>query len=236
MSDMSIFYSSMSNVLNQWSDFRVSKNLYKYYFAQQKAEKTSAAQEAASKYESKKTEKTTSSAYSAAKNDKLKTYANNVSSAVTKLESAFKEDKDTGMVDMDKAYDAASSFVNSYNDLYSSIRSSGNSTVSGKSEFMANMTSAYGSRLAKVGITAGSDGKLSIDKDKFNSASEDELADVFGKDKKSFASFAASQSKALSAYADTAAYLDTNNTYTKSGQVASSNASALSGVLYNQLF
>jgi len=123
MSDMSIFYSSMSNVLNQWSDFRVSKNLYKYYFAQQKAEKTSAAQEAASKYESKKTEKTTSSAYSAAKNDKLKTYANNVSSAVTKLESAFKEDKDTGMVDMDKAYDAASSFVNSYNDLYSSSSS-----------------------------------------------------------------------------------------------------------------
>lgn len=226
----------MSNVLNQWSDFRVSKNLYKYYFAQQKAEKTSAAQEAASKYESKKTEKTTSTAYSASKNDKLKTFANNVSSAVTNLESAFKEDKDTGMVDMDKAYEAASSFVNSYNDLYSAIRGSGNTTVSGKSEFISNMTSAYGNKLARVGITAGSDGKLSIDKDKFNSADADELNEIFGKDKKSYSSFVASQSKALSAYADTAAYLDTNNTYTKSGQVASSNASALSGVLYNQLF
>ena len=233
MSDMNLFYSSMSNVLNQWSDFRVSKNLYKYYFAQQKEQATSTAKEAASKYEKKET--TASSAYSASKNDKLKTYADNVKTAATNLESAFKADEKTGEVDMDKAYSAAESFVNSYNDLYSSTRSSGNASVSGKSQFIANMTDAYSNKLAKVGITKGSDGKLQIDKDKFNEASDEEREEIFGK-KNSYASFMSEQANAVSAYAKSAAYLEANKTYTSSGTVASSNATAISGALFNQLF
>ena len=222
MSDMSLFFSSMSGVLNQWSDM-------------QKTSAKEAASEAASKYENKETSKKTSSAYSAASNDKLKTYANNVSSAVSNLESSFKTDETTGEIDRDKAYEAASKFVDSYNELYSSTRSSGNSTVSNKSQFIANMTNAYSRKLSNVGITVGSDGKLSIDKDTFNNASEDDLDQVFGK-KDSYASFMSTQANAVSAYAQTSAYLDANSTYTKSGTVASSNASALSGVLYNQLF
>jgi hypothetical protein len=233
MSDMNLFYSSMSNVLNQWSDFRVAKPLYKYYFAQQKAETTSSAKEAASKFEKKDTKATT--AYSASKNDKLKTYADNVKTAASGLESAFKADAKTGEVDMDKAYSAAESFVNSYNELYSSTRSSGNASVSGKSQFVANMTDAYSNKLAKVGITKGSDGKLQIDKDKFNEASDEEREEIFGK-KNSYASFMSEQANAISAYAQTAAYLDANKTYTNSGEVASSNATALSGALFNQLF
>jgi hypothetical protein len=233
MSDMNLFYSSMSNVLNQWSDFRVAKPLYKYYFAQQKAETTSSAKEAASKFE--KNETKASSAYSASKNDKLKTYADNVKTAASNLESAFKEDEKTGEVDMEKAYSAAESFVNSYNDLYSSTRGSGNMSVSGKSQFIANMTDAYSNKLAKVGITKGSDGTLRIDKDKFNEASNEEREEIFGK-KNSYASFMSEQANAVSAYAQTAAYLDANKTYTNSGTVASSNSTALSGVLFNQIF
>lgn len=223
----------MSNVLNQWSDFRVAKPLYKHYFAQQKAETTSAAKEAASKYEKKETTK--SSAYSAAKNDRLSEYAGKVKTAVTDLEAAFKADSKTGEVDMDKAFSAAESFVKSYNDLYSSTRSSGNASVSGKSQFVANMTNAYSNKLSKVGITVGNDGKLSIDKDTFNNASDEEREAIFGK-KNSYASFVSEQANAVSAYAKTAAYLDANKTYTKSGTVDSGNATALSGVLYNQLF
>lgn len=223
----------MSNVLNQWSDFRVAKPLYKYYFAQQKAETTSSAKEAASKFE--KNETKASSAYSASKNDKLKTYADNVKTAASNLESAFKEDEKTGEVDMEKAYSTAESFVNSYNDLYSSTRGSGNASVSGKSQFVANMTDAYSNKLAKVGITKGSDGTLRIDKDKFNEASDEEREEIFGK-KNSYASFMSEQANAVSAYAQTAAYLDANKTYTNSGTVASSNSTALSGVLFNQIF
>jgi ElaB/YqjD/DUF883 family membrane-anchored ribosome-binding protein len=233
MSDMSFFYSSMSNVLNQWSDFRVAKPLYKHYFAQQKAETTSAAENAASKFEKKETTKNTG--YSAANNDKLKSYADNVKTASSNLEAAFKEDAKTGEVDMDKAYSAAESFVKSYNDLYSSTRGSGNMSVSGKSQFIANMTNAYSSKLAKVGVTVGSDGKLSIDKDTFNSSTDEEREDIFGK-KNSYASFMSEQANAVSAYAKTSAYLESNKTYTNTGTVSSSNATALSGVLYNQLF
>jgi len=232
MSDMSLFYSSMSNVLNQWSDFRVAKPLYKYYFQQQKADAKASAEEAASKFEKKDT---ASSAYSASKNDKLKEYADNVSAAASNLESAFKADAKTGEVDMDKAYSAAESFVKSYNDLYSSTKSSGNMSVSGKSQFIANMTNAYSNKLEKVGIRLESDGKLSIDKDKFNSASDEEREEIFGK-KNSYASFMSEQANAVSAYAKTSAYLESNKTYTNTGAVSSSNATALSGVLYNQLF
>ncbi len=233
MSDMSIFYSSMSNVLNQWSDFRVSKNLYKSYFAMQKSNAADSAKEAVSKFEN--TKKTSSSAYSASANDKLKTYTSDLKNAVTNLESAFKEDSQTGAVDNEKAFSAAQSFVDSYNKLYSSTRSSGNSTVSGKSEFVAKMTNAYTNKLGKVGISVGSDGKLSIDKDTFNNSSAEAREEIFGK-KNSYASFMSEQATAMNAYAQSAAYLDANSTYTKSGTVASSNASALSGVLYNQLF
>jgi len=68
-----------------------------------------------------------------------------------------------------------------------------------------------------------------------NGKSDEEREEIFGK-KNSFASFMSEQANAVSAYAQTAAYLDANKTYTSSGTVASSNASALSGVLYNQLF
>ena len=223
----------MSNVLNQWSDFRVSKNLYKSYFAMQKSNAADSAKEAVSKFEN--TKKTSSSAYSASANDKLKTYTSDLKNAVTNLESAFKEDSQTGAVDNEKAFSAAQSFVDSYNKLYSSTRSSGNSTVSGKSEFVSKMTTAYSNKLGKVGISVGSDGKLSIDKDTFNNSSAEAREEIFGK-KNSYASFMSEQATAMNAYAQSAAYLDANSTYTKSGTVASSNASALSGVLYNQLF
>ncbi len=235
MSDMSIFYSSMSNVLNQWSDFRVSKNLYKSYFAMQKSNAADSAKEAASKLENTNKKTSSSTAYSAANNDKLKTYSSNLKTAVSNLEAAFKEDAKTGEVDNEKALSAAQSFVDSYNELYSSTRGSGNSTVSGKSEFVAKMTSAYSNKLAKVGISVGNDGKLSIDKDTFSNSSAEAREEIFGK-KNSYASFMSEQATAINAYAQTAAYLDANSTYTKSGTVASSNASALSGVLYNQLF
>ena len=236
MSDLSLFYSSMSNVLNQWSDFKVSKNLYKSYFAMQKSNAKEAAESSAAEFKKEDTStKKTTSAYSAASKDKLKTYAGNVSSAVTKLDTAFKADEKTGEIDYDKAYSAASDFVNSYNELYSSTRQSGNSSVSGKSQFVNNMTNAYSRKLEAVGISVGSDGKMSIDKDKFMDADEDELDQIFGK-KNSYASFVSDQAKALSAYADSASYLNAN-TYTKTGQVASAqNASASSGFLYNQLF
>jgi len=87
MSNMNFFYSSMSSVLSQWSDFRVSKNLYKEYFAMQKENNTSSAENAVNKYINEKTKSKTQ--------DKLKTYSDNLTSAVEKAEKAFEADTKT---------------------------------------------------------------------------------------------------------------------------------------------
>ena len=233
MSDLSLFYSSMSGVLNQWSDFKTSRKLYKPYFDMQKSNAKSASESAAEKVKKNDTSKK-ASASSSTVQDKLKTYATNVAASASNLEKAFAKDEVTGETDRDKALSAAKDFVNSYNELYASTRQSGNKSVSSKSEFISNMTNAYTHKLENVGISIGSDGKLSINEAEFKNADDGDLDKVFGKSN-SFASFMSNQGKALAAYADTSAY--TGSTYTKSGNVASaSNASAVSGLIYNQLF
>lgn len=216
------FYTSMSNVLTQWSDFRVSKNLYKAYFDMQKSEKTSNSSSAAEK----KTTKTKNNV-----EDKLGSLSDSVSKAVSGLETAFATDKD-GNIDYDKAFSAANSFVNSYNELVSAIKKSGDQTVSGKQEFIANMTNAYNNRLANVGITVKSDGTLEIDKNAFNSASAGDLSKIFGKSE-SFASFMGGQAKQLSNYASISK--TQNTTYNKTGSTSTKKDTLTSTELLNML-
>jgi len=217
------FYSSMSNVLNQWSDFRVSKNLYKEYFAMQEQQDTSSSESYIQKLINGSTEKVYE--------DKLGSLSNAVSEAVSKLETAFAEDEETGEIDYDAAYTAAESFVKSYNDFVSGIGSSGDSTVSNKDTFVANMTNAYTKRLENVGISVGSDGTLSIDKEMFNSASASQLDRIFGKED-SFASFMGEQAKQLEAYAESDRY-NKLNAYNQTGNIT--NIVNASGAYLNML-
>ncbi len=216
-------YSSMSNVINQWSDFRVSKNLYKEYFAMQKSEDTSSSESYIQKLINTSTEKVYE--------DKLGSLSNAVSESVKKLEAAFAEDKETGEIDYDAAYTAAENFVKSYNDFVSGIGSSGDSTVSNKNSFVANMTNAYTNRLDKVGISVKSDGTLAIDKEAFNSATATQLDRVFGKED-SFASFMGEQSKQLEAYAESDRY-NKLNAYNQTGNIT--NIVNTSGAYLNML-
>ncbi len=226
MNNMNFFYSSMSSVLSQWSDFRVSKNLYKEYFAMQKASNTSSAENAVNKHINEKTKSKTQ--------DKLKTYSDNLTSAAENAESAFKTDEKTGEIDIDKAYSAASDFVDSYNQLVSSIRKSGNAAVSNRSEYIANMTNAYTRKLAAVGITTNSDGTLKIDKDVFNTADEKAYNDAFGS-KNSFASYMNTQAKALSAYSQTSLYQE-NNIYSNVLTNQNTATNNVTGYLFDKLF
>lgn len=230
MSDLNLFYNSMSSVLSQWSDFKVSKNLYKEYFAMQKSNAKSAAEEAAEKVSEKKTAKTKTTA-----TDKLKTYSDNLSNSVKKLETAFKADEKTGEINKNAAYDAASGFVDSYNELVSSIRSSGNAAVSNRSEFIVNMTNAYTRKFGEVGITANSDGTLKLDKETFMKADAEDYENVFGK-KNSFASYMQTQANGLAAFAQTDAYLNPDP-YSKVDTASqSASSSNVSGYLYDKYF
>ncbi len=225
LNGMNNFYSSMSNVLNQWSDFRVSKNLYQAYFDMQKSQSADSSSEES--YIQKLINGSTEKLYE----DKLGTLSDAVSDSVEKVRTAFAEDEKTGEIDYDAAYSAAEGFVNSYNDFVSNIGSSGNQTVSIKSNFVSNMTNAYTRRLEKVGISIGSDGTLSIDKDTFNSASQSQLEQVFGKED-SFAEFMDKQAKQLSAYAESDHY-NKLNAYNQTGNVT--NIVNMSGAFLNML-
>ena len=132
---------------------------------------------------------------------------------------------------MNTAYSAAESFVESYNKLSEGIKSSGNSTVSGKSQFIANMTNAYSYKLQKAGITANADGTLSIDKEKFMSADEKSVNDIFG-EKDSFAQFMSKQAEQLSAYAQTDLYRQASS-YSAAGNIT--NIANISGSYFSIL-
>ena len=226
MSDLSIFYSSMNNVLSQWNDFSVSRNMYKEYFAMQDSLKNGGNEESyVQKLINGSTEKLS------AVSDKLNSLSTAVSDSVKKLDNAFKVSAESGSIDYDAAYSAAESFVESYNSLSTAIKSAGDKTVSNKSQFIANMTNAYTRKLNKVGITANADGTLSLDKDTFNSASSEDLEKVFGK-KDSFASFMDNQAQQLSAYAQTDLYRNAN-AYSSAGNIT--NIANISGSFFNML-
>ena len=192
------FYSSMSNVLNQWSDFRVSKNLYQAYFDMQKSQQTSTSDES---YIQKLINGSTEKLYE----DKLGSLSKAVSDSVEKLDKAFSIDEETEELNYSAAYNAADEFISSFNEFVKNTSSSGDKTVSNKNTFISNMTTAYTRRLENVGISIGSDGTLSLDKEAFNNATASQLEAVFGKDN-SFAEFADNQAKQLQAYAESDRY------------------------------
>lgn len=216
-------YNSMNNVISQWSDFRVSKNLYKEYFAMQKSQNESSDESYIQKLINGSTEKVYK--------DKLGSLSEAVSESVDKLKTAFAENEETGEIDYDAAYSAAEGFINSYNDFVKNTGSSGDSTVSNKNTFISNMTNAYTRKLEKVGVSINTDGTLSIDKEAFNSAPASKLQEVFG-EKDSFASFMGEQAKQLEAYAETDRF-NKVQAYNPAGNVT--NLVNMSGAFFNML-
>ncbi len=222
---MSIFYSNMSNVLNQWSDFRVSRNLYKEYFALQE----SGSDDSSGSYIEKLINESTKKLSPV--NDKLNGLATDVTEAADKLKAGFEISEENGEIDYDAAYASADSFLNTFNKFTAGISDSGNQTVSGKSELISNMTNAYTYKLSKVGVSINHDGTLSLDKDKFMTASSRDLEGIFG-EKDSFASYMSNQAEQLAAYAKTDAYQQANS-YSSAGQIT--NIANMNGSFLNML-
>ena len=220
-----LFYSSMSNVLNQWSDFRVSRNMYRAYFDLQKTQ-TEQSSSADSYLQQLVNSKTTVNKTE----DKLGELSENLTSSASKLKTGFAPDEKTGELDLEAVYKSVSDFVGSYNSFMSAISKSGDSTVQSKYQFMTNMTTAYSRQLTKAGISINTDGTLSLNKDTFNKASATELTDVFT-DSKSFASFMSKQAEQLNAYSQSDSYNKASTTYSVTGSLTQS--AGLNGSLLN---
>lgn len=166
-----------------------------------------------------------------ADNNKLAAVTDKMAKAVERTEKAFEKKDETTPKDRDEAYAAAEDFVNSYNSMSDALKGEKNGTVSGKAGFINDMSRAYSRSLEKVGITQNENGELSVDKNKFASADENDIDKVFGK-KDSFAEFIDGQAKQLSAYAQTDLY-QRSSAYSDGGNITQ--ISNISGSYFNML-
>lgn len=84
-----------------------------------------------------------------------------------------------GSYDSAKAYDAVKGFVSDYNSVIENTSKSNSSSITSAAKSMVGNTLANSNMLSKVGITIDEDSKLSINEDKFKSASVNDVKTLF---------------------------------------------------------
>lgn len=87
--------------------------------------------------------------------------------------------KKTTDYDKDAIYKAVSGFVDNYNKTLEAAKDSSNAIISRRTSGMKGVTSTYSKALESVGITASSDGKLSIDEKAFKNANMKTVETLF---------------------------------------------------------
>ena len=120
--------------------------------------------------------------------------------------------------DREKIFKAVGAFVDSYNSLVEKAGDSSDTAVLNHTSSLVNYTKNNAKLLKSVGVTIGTDNKLSVDKDTFNKADISTVKSVFS----GSGSFAQSVSaKASSVYAATVSQLNElnmKNSYSSDGR------------------
>ena len=220
--------SSLGN-LNFLSDYASIKNgsygkLLKAYYKKMDSDSSSTS---STKKKSNTSKLSTSLAQDSAKTlaaidssaDKLKESANALTSKDSKSVFSGKEVKNadgttTTEYDMDAIYKAVSDFTTNYNKVIDDVNKSGSANVQKSASYMTNITKLYSKSLEKIGITIGSDNKLTVDEDTFKAADVSKIKSVFN-DSPSFAASISSQAS----FIDSAASREASkaNTYSYTG-------------------
>lgn len=129
--------------------------------------------------------------------------------------------------DMESIYKGVKSFVDDYNSMLNSGSNSSNNNVLSQTLNMTNTTKAYSNLLSAVGITVGSDNKLSIDEDAFKTANVSSIKSLFNGNS-SYAYSVSAKASQINYYASTA-----NSIYNSNGSLTNSSSS---GSLYSSYF
>lgn len=147
----------------------------------------------------------------------------------SKVDKTDKDGNTTKEYDTDKISKTVSSFVKDYNSLVSSAADSSSRYVLNSASNMVNYTRANADLLKKIGISVGSDNKLTVDEDKLKASDMAVVKSVF-KDSGSFGQTISA--KASTIYGNAVSQLSelsTKNSYTSNGLYSYS-----SGYTYNQ--
>ena len=147
----------------------------------------------------------------------------------SKVDKTDKDGNTAKEYDTDKIAKAVSSFVKDYNSLVSSTADSSSRYVLNSASNMVNYTRVNADLLKKIGISVGSDNKLTVDEDKLKTSDMVVVKSVF-KDSGSFGQTISA--KASTIYGNAVSQLSelsTKNSYTSNGLYSYS-----SGYTYNQ--
>lgn len=114
----------------------------------------------------------------------LSTVKSEASDLVTSAKKLTATGKDSLFVseekyDADATYKAVSNFVTQYNDTVDALSKVSGTAVKNAGNHMQNMTNIMSKGLSKVGITVGTDGKLTVDEQKFKAADMSKVKALF---------------------------------------------------------
>lgn len=110
---------------------------------------------------------------------KIKSEANELKESATKLKSSDLWADDSKREDITSA---VKDFAKNYNDVIEQSGKVDSTDVSNNMKWMTSMTSTMSKALSKVGITVGTDNKLTVDEDKLASANVKDIKNLFNGD------------------------------------------------------
>ncbi len=198
--------------------------LVKSYYAEQ----TGAAGKTASEVKSTsnaKTAKTTKKEDSDTTGlSQMKKDAQQLKTSAEKLSSDDMWKKTDGKLDMSKVASAVKDFAADYNKVIDQAGKVSSKEIGQDMKFMTSMTDTFTKVLAKVGVSVGSDGKLSVDEEKLAKADEATVQSLF-KGNATYGSQIADKASAIARDADMNSSIYGSNAET---------SSTLSSI-YNQL-
>ncbi|MDO4188557.1 MAG: hypothetical protein Q4D29_06160 [Lachnospiraceae bacterium] len=110
---------------------------------------------------------------------KMKKESDELTSSVSALNNKDLWAKKDGKYDMDKVADAVKKFASEYNDTIAQADKVNNADVSKQISNMESMTNIMSKKLSSIGVTVGTDGKLSVNEDKLKSANINDVKSLF---------------------------------------------------------
>ncbi|MBR1628538.1 MAG: flagellar filament capping protein FliD [Lachnospiraceae bacterium] len=129
--------------------------------------------------------------------------------------------------DVDAIYGAVSGFVSDYNKALSSAASSSYKSVSNGADSMTSTTDVLSNSLKKIGITAGTNGKLELDEAKFKKSDMAKVKDVFGGSTGYASNIASTASRIAGTSSNKLTSLSSKYSYGKSGSYNAVDTSSL---------
>lgn len=120
-------------------------------------------------------------------------------------------------------------FVEDYNTTVTRAGNSDSKSVLQKAKWMTSMTREYSNILSEVGISVGTDNKLTLNKEEFNKADSNTLQSVFGTDPNSFSNKVLYKAEQL--YSLSKTYGSSATAYTSAGTYKPDTATTTANVV-----